>query len=142
MRPFKRTLLLFVIIPASAAALAYAEGHGGHGSDPLKEEMAILDRAFREIVSSVAQLDPEGVISALKPLKGTMERTHEALHSGVVHLGKGSGKEKQFVEMDRKFHHGLEELEDAAKRGDIEEMTGLTKSLLEGCVACHSTFKD
>ena len=113
----------------------------GPGGDPLKEEMMKLDGVFREVVSGVSLGDGARVHRALVTMHGTMERTHEGVHSGTVKIPKNAGKVKEFVDLDKKFHARLETLAVAAHQNDQRAMVKLTKELLDGCVQCHSRFR-
>ncbi len=111
------------------------------GPDPLVEEMLTLDSAFRDIVSAVALGDTEKVRKALASLHGTMEKTHEGIHAGIVTLPKNAARNREFVERDRSFHEMLESLDRAAGRDHKPEMLRITKLLLDGCVQCHARFR-
>lgn len=112
-----------------------------HGSSALVEEMVVLDRVFRDVVSAVALGDGTTVRSALTSMHGTMEKTHEAVHVGTVSLRKNPGRLKEFVELDKTFHARLESLTHAAKKNDQNAMLSLTKELLDRCVGCHREFR-
>lgn len=112
------------------------------GKNPLMEEMVILDGAFREVVSAVSLGDGARVHKALESMHGTMEKTHEGLHSGSVKIPRNSDRLSDFVQMDKEFHGNLEALAQAAHANDQQAMLVLTKKLLDGCVNCHRTFRD
>ncbi len=106
------------------------------------EEMAKLDAAFREVVSGVSLGDGARVHQALETMHGTMEKTHAGIHHGTVKVPKNPARVKEFVELDKKFHAGLETLATAAHMNDQQAMLKLTKELLDGCVQCHRTFRN
>jgi len=112
------------------------------GNNPLIEEMVKLDAVFREVVSGVALGDGARVHQALEAMHGAMEKTHEGVHHGTVKIPKNSGRVKEFVELDRKFHAKLDTLAAAAHKNDQQAMLKLTKELLDGCVQCHRTFRN
>ena len=124
---------------------AHPEHHAsaGHAQsvNPLIEEMITLDAVFRDVVSGVAVSDGKRVHEALEKMHGSMERTHEGVHQGTVTLRKNADRLPQFIEKDRQFHHGLEELAAAAHRNDGPAMLKLTKELLDGCVSCHREYR-
>jgi cytochrome c556 len=109
--------------------------------NPLIEEMLILDKVFRDVVSGVALGSGEAVHKALHAMHGTMEKTHEGVHAGAVKLPKNADRMEEFVAMDKKFHQDLESLAHAAHMNDQEQMLALTKTLLDACVRCHQKFR-
>jgi cytochrome c556 len=72
----------------------------------------------------------------------TMEKTHEGVHYGTVKIPKNSGRVKEFVDLDKKFHAKLDTLASAAQKNDHQAMLKLTKELLDGCVQCHRMFRN
>jgi cytochrome c556 len=131
---------LFLLSYPSPASSAQAD-HPRKGPNPLIEEMMTLDRVFRDVVSAVSLRDNEGVHKALESMHGTMEKTHEGVHTGSVVIPKNAKRIKEFVQMDRDFHEKLESLAGAAHRNDQKKMLLLTKQLLDGCVQCHEMFR-
>jgi hypothetical protein len=130
--------LLWYPSPASSAQDDHPRQKG---PNPLIEEMITLDRVFRDVVSAVALRDNEGVHKALESMHGTMEKTHEGVHTGSVVIPKNATRVKEFVPMDREFHEKLESLAKAAHHNDQKNMLRLTKQLLNGCVQCHEMFR-
>ena len=112
------------------------------GDNPLIEEMVKLDAVFREVVSGVSLGDGARAHQALEAMHGTMEKTHEGVHRGTVKVPKNSGRVKEFVALDKKFHAKLELLATAAQKNDQQAMLKLTKELLDGCVQCHRMFRN
>ncbi|MFA6056492.1 MAG: hypothetical protein WC769_14090 [Thermodesulfovibrionales bacterium] len=111
------------------------------GTNPLIEEMIILDNVFREVVSAVAIGDGERVHKSLHAMHGTMEKTHEGVHEGKVKIPKNADRQTEFVDMDKEFHLNLERLAEAGQKNDQAKMLSLTRTLLEGCVNCHRDFR-
>jgi len=134
------TALAFLWYPSPAPS-AQVDHSRQKGTNPLIEEMITLDRVFRDVVSAVSLRDNEGVHKALESMHGTMEKTHEGVHSGSVVIPKNANRVKEFVQMDRAFHEKLEALADAAHHNDQKNMLLLTKQLLDGCVNCHTMFR-
>lgn len=144
-------LLLLVVVSGVPVVVSAQDNHrpSSHGqpvpaavaANPLLEEMAALDRVFREVFSAVALGDGERVHKALHSLHGKMEKTGEGVHSGAVKIPKNADRVVEFVKMDKEFHASLEELAMAAYKNDQKEMLSLTKKALDGCVACHRTFR-
>ncbi|OGP13644.1 MAG: hypothetical protein A2052_06425 [Deltaproteobacteria bacterium GWA2_54_12] len=148
----KRTFLnaafisaLFISITPFAAISADHSQHKASvhsaGSGALIEEMKALDAVFREVVSAVALGDGHRVHQALETMHGKMEKTQKALHAGEVKLRKNASKVAEFERMDKDFHANLESLATAAHKGDRQNMTAVTKKLLDGCVSCHDRFR-
>lgn len=151
----KSTFLKAAIISAlaitAAPFAAISADHSHHkashhkdavaSSGALVEEMRALDGVFREVVSAVALGDGHRVHKALEAMHGKMEKTQEALHSGHVKLRKNADKAAEFERMDKEFHANLEKLAKAAHKSDRQNMTAVTKKLLDGCVACHNQFR-
>ena len=143
---FFALLLLAGLLPQPCAAL---DNHHDHfqepkqapATNPLVEEMNTLDNAFRDIVSAVALSDTAKVHASLQAMQGTMEKTHEGMHTGTVVLPKNASHIKEFIERDNKFHEKLDALDRAARRNNLREMLRITKQLLDGCVQCHQTFR-
>jgi cytochrome c556 len=141
------TLVLLAGIPGQAVSASAEHPHNSPGTaqvasaNPLIEEMMVLDKAYRDIVSAVALGDDESVRKALETVHGAMEKTHAGMHAGTVALPKNANREKEFVEQDRKFHDKLEALEHASHHKNQREMQRITKQLLDGCVQCHQTFR-
>ncbi len=111
------------------------------GVSPLVEEMVKLDGVFREVVSAVALGEGARVRTALETMHGTMEKTHEGVHKGTVHLRKNADHLDEFIKRDKAFHAGLEALARAAQKNDQHAMLSLTKELLDRCVGCHRDFR-
>ena len=111
------------------------------GSNPLVDEMVLLDRVFQEVVSAVALGGGQRVHRALESLHGTMEKTADGIRSGSVRVPIKANRVKEFMKLDTKFHRDIEALARAADKNNQPKMLSLTKKLLEGCVTCHRTFR-
>jgi cytochrome c556 len=121
---------------ASHTAIAHQSA-----SNPLVEEMMILDSTYREVVSAVALGDNARVRTALEAMHGTMEKTHEGMHSGSVTIPRNAARVNDFMKMDKAFHEKLEALDRAALHNKQKELLRVTKLLLDGCVQCHQVFR-
>jgi hypothetical protein len=132
---------LFLLWYPSPASSAQDNHPRQKGPNPLIEEMMTLDRVFRDVVSAVALGDNNGVHKALESMHGTMEKTHEGVHTGSVVIPRNATRVKEFVQMDRDFHEKLESLAGAALRNDQKNMLMITKQLLDDCVRCHQMFR-
>ncbi len=154
MRQTTRHTILFsvILLLSGIPALAFSQhpAHAPHfqhiatvhsGTNPLIEEMTLLDRAYRDIVSAVSLGNAEAVHTALESTHGTMKNTHEGLKTGDVSLRKNAKRIVEFKTMDREFHAKLEALDRAAHHNNQKEMLRITKLLLDGCVQCHTKFR-
>jgi len=140
-------VLSLLVLPAVVGGQEHhvhdaATAPAGPSDNPLIEEMVKLDAVFRDVVSGVSLGDGARVHQALEAMHGTMEKTHEGVHHGTVKIPKNSGRVKEFVDLDKKFHAKLDTLATAAHKNDHEAMLKLTKELLDGCVQCHRTFRN
>jgi hypothetical protein len=135
------SLVLFPLGGRTAEAHENRTHHGGAGTNPLIEEMVILDSVFRKVVGAVALGDGEKVNKAIHSMEGAMEKTHEGVHAGTVTLRKNSDRMKEFVKMDTEFHEKLEALAQAGEQNNQKKMLDLTKQLLDRCVQCHQMFR-
>ena len=140
-------VLSLLVLPAVAGGQEHhvhdaATAPARPSDNPLIEEMVKLDAVFREVVSGVALGDGARVHQVLEAMNGTMEKTHEGVHHGTVRIPKNSGRVKEFVALDKKFHATLDTLATAAHKNDQQAMLQLTKELLDGCVQCHGTFRN
>jgi cytochrome c556 len=140
-------VLSLLVLPAIVGGQEHhvhnaAAAPAGPGDNPLIEEMVKLDAVFREVVSGVSLGNGARVHQALEAMHGTMEKTHEGVHHGTVKIPKNSGRVKEFVDLDKKFHAKLDTLATAAHKNDQLAMLKLTKELLDGCVQCHRTFRN
>jgi cytochrome c556 len=140
-------VLSLLVLPAVAGGQEHhvhdtATAPTGPSDDPLIEEMVKLDAVFHEVVSGVSLGDGARVHRALETMHGAMEKTHEGVHHGKVKIPKNSGRVKEFVNLDKKFHSKLDTLATAAHKNDQHAMLKLTKELLDGCVQCHRMFRN
>lgn len=142
------SIMALTLLPSLSTAgndlHSHSSRHAGAtdtGSNPLVEEMIILDDVFQKVVSAVALGDGERVYEALESMHGTMDKTHKGVHEGTVKLPKNAHREKEFMERDKAFHANLERLAEAGQKNDQAKMLSLTKILLDGCVNCHRDFR-
>ncbi|MBF0345207.1 MAG: cytochrome c [Nitrospirae bacterium] len=138
-------LIVFLFMFVTSQWAWSHDNHGGkdeHTGSALVEEMLKLDGVFHEVVSGVALGDGERVHKALENMHGTLEKTHEGVRSGTVSIPKNKQNLKEFVKLDKAFHKELEALAHAAHENNQKVMLVLTKKLLDGCVNCHSKFRN
>lgn len=150
----KRTLtgtILAAILALPLASVAAEHSHGSHNHgaassstgepNPLVEEMRLLDKVYKEIVSAVILGDGGRVIGAIEFMHGAMEKTQEGVHAGHVTLPKNADKMQEFEKLDKDFHLDLETLAKAAEANDQKKMASLTHKLMDGCLTCHKQFR-
>ncbi len=133
--------IIFILIVTIPAVVVSEERHSHKDTNPLVEEMLILDKVFRDVVSAVSLGNGEAAHQALKAMHGTMEKTHEGVEKGTVQIPRNADHLEEFVAMDTAFHDDLERLAHASHENDQKKMLELTKKLLDGCVACHQKFR-
>lgn len=141
---FLVVVLSLIILPALVSGQErpgqnISTAPAGHSDNPLVEEMVKIDDVFREVMSGVSLGDGARVHQALKTMYGTMEKTQEGLHHGMVKLPKNSARVNEFVDLDKKFHAKLETLSVAAHKNDQQAMLKLTKELWTA--ACSATAR-
>jgi len=147
-RGFFLVVVLSVLVLPAAVLCQEHHAHdtgttpAGQRDNPLREEMVKLDAVFREVVSGVSLGDGARVHLALEAMHGTMEKTHDGVRHGTVKIPKNASRVKEFVDLDKRFHAGLETLAAAAHKNDQQAMLKLTKKLLDGCVQCHRRFRN
>lgn len=109
---------------------------------PVKAEMLMLDRAYRDIVSAVALGDSDGVLKAVQSVEASFEKTAKAMEAGTIVLPRNQERIKEFEKMDKEFHKNLEQLAEAAKKKNKSNTLKITKRLIDGCIKCHQSFRD
>ena len=135
----KKTALAVFALAALAAA-----AHANAAEPPVnavQDEMRSLDGAFKNLVGAVVLDDPASIEGLFIEVQRKRVKTEDALEKGAVRLPKNPDKMKLFVEMDEKFHAGLEKLIEASKKGDMKKVREQTHRLLDSCVRCHEKFR-
>ena len=112
------------------------------GVNPVKAEMRLLDDAFKNLIDCLILNTPEGIEEPFHEVHKAKANTEAALEKGEIKLPKNGDKMKQFVEMDEQFHHKLEILIEASRKKDMKAVQEVTHKLLNGCVQCHSKFRN
>ena len=145
------------IITASAMALCFTlsssgwteerHDHAGQGEAPpsenvVKHEMRLLDKAFKNLIDSLLLNKPEAIEAPFHDVHRAKMATEKALHDGKVVLPKNNDKIEEFVELDEAFHDKLRKLLGAAKGGDSTEILKSAHEVLDGCVGCHTKFRE
>ena len=108
----------------------------------VKEEMLVLDPAFKKIIDAVALGNMKIIKPALTELHEAREEVEKAVKAGQkITLQKNQDQLKEFIELDDKFHEEFDALEKAAEAGNKKVVKDQTHKLLDACVVCHERFK-
>ena len=108
----------------------------------VKEEMLVLDPAFKKIIDAVVLGNMKIIKPALTELHEAREEVEKAVKAGQkITLQKNQDQLKEFIELDDKFHEEFEALETAAEAGNQKVVKDQTHKLLDACVVCHERFK-
>jgi len=141
-----KKLIMSVVVSAtlSSAAIVHAEEAktAASGVSPVKIEMRLLNDAFKNLIDSLILNTPEGIEEPFHEVHKAKANTEAALEKGEIKLPKNGDKMKQFVEMDEQFHKKLEILIEASRKKDMKTVQETTHKLLNGCVQCHSKFRN
>jgi len=109
--------------------------------NPVREEMWLLDAAFKNLIDAVILKNPSSIPQIFRGLEKARAETEKAKRRGEIALPKNPDKMKLFVQFDSEFHEGLEGLIQASKKGDMPKVERLTHKLLDDCIKCHSMFR-
>lgn len=137
----KLVFIAMLFITAGLAVPAFSQQHGAGVENPLKEEMRLLDVAFKNLIDSILTNDPKGIEGPFHEVHHAKLKTEKALESGGITLPRNHDKMKAFKEMDGRFHETLEGILKAAVAKDMEEVRKKTHEALDGCVQCHTMFR-
>ena len=108
----------------------------------VKEEMLVLDPAFKKVIDAVVLGNMKIIKPALGDLHEAREEVEKAVKAGQkITLPKNQNQLKEFVELDDKFHEEFEILEKAAEAGNKKVVLEQTHKLLDACVVCHERFR-
>lgn len=147
-----------LVIPTVFAAgvglgIFHATGHGGHDShsghasappasdNPLRDEMAELQRAFDALNHAVILGDSRGVSEAFHKVHARKAATEAALSSGAVRPPRNGDDLAGFIALDEAFHAKIEQAVQAADAGDVAALAESADALRDGCVACHARHR-
>ena len=112
------------------------------GVNLVKEEMLVLDPAFKKVIDAVVLGNMKIVKPALADLHEAREEVEKAVKAGQkITLKKNQDTLKEFIELDDKFHEEFEVLEKAAEAGNKKVVKDQTHKLLDACVVCHERFR-
>ena len=144
------TIALFLTFAASGWAQEDQHaGHGKHSSgdsapaeNAVKHEMRLLDKAFKNLIDSLLLDTPEAIETPFHEVHRAKMATEKALKAGKVKLPKNGDKLDEFVEMDEAFHGKLKKLLGAVRKQDSKGIQVSVHDILDGCVQCHSRFRN
>jgi len=89
--------------------------------------------AVQEIVTAVAAKDFDAVQNSVGRIGFS-----EQMGQMCEHMGAGA---PSFTELALKFHHGADQIGEAAKKQDSEAVLKALSNTLATCTACHQTYK-
>lgn len=127
--------------PAAAPKVAPAEPGGGNYL--LLNEMVLLNKAYRDIVSAVAIEDSKAIVDAIERFETSqaVQMTRDAFKAGKIKTPKNPDRMKEFEGIDKDFHNNLDKLRDYAKADNRPKIRYIAKKLLDNCIKCHEQFR-
>ncbi|MBI5885775.1 MAG: cytochrome c [Deltaproteobacteria bacterium] len=127
--------------PAAAPKAAPAAPTGGNYL--LLNEMVLLNKAYRDIISAVVLEDSKGVVDAVEGFETSqvVQMTRDAFKAGKIKTPKNPERMKEFEGMDRDFHNNFDKLRDYAKADNRPKIRYIAKKLLDNCIKCHEQFR-
>lgn len=140
----KYFILSAVILAAfGSSSTVFAENAKPTGlENPLKTEMLVLDNAFKNLISSLVLNNLSAIEEPFHEVHKARHKTEEALERKEIVLPKNNDKMAEFTKIDNKFHHELEALIEASRKGDLKKVQKVTHELLDTCIQCHTKFRN
>ena len=129
------------VICSSSTALAENAKPTGL-ENPLKTEMQALDSAFKNLITSLMLNNLSAIEEPFHEVHKAKHKTEEALERKEIVLPKNNDKMAEFTKIDNKFHHELEDLIEASRKGDLKKVQKVTHELLDTCIQCHTKFRN
>jgi len=144
------TIALSIFLAASGWAeeadhskhMTHAAAETAPTDNPVKNEMRLLDAAYKNLLDSILLDTPEAIEPPFHEVHRAKMATEKALHAGRLVLPKNSDKLGEFVEMDEAFHEKLKKLLGVARKKDRKGIQDSAHEILDGCVKCHSRFRN
>lgn len=130
------------VVLSSAVVNAEEAKTAPAADNPVKAEMRLLDKAFKNLIDSLILNNPQAIEESFHEVHMAKATTEAALKRGEIKLPKNSNKMKEFVHMDEQFHGKLEALIEASRKKDMKTVNDVTHKLLNGCVQCHDKFRN
>ncbi len=137
-----KKLLPLLMITGVLGICLIAFSAWGQSGNLVKEEMLVLDPAFKKTIDAVVLGDMRIVKSSMREVHEAREEVEKAVKTGKkITLRKNQDRLKEFLELDDKFHEEFEALERAAESGNKKMVQVQTHKLLDACVVCHERFR-
>ena len=131
---------LFILLPLIVVFGGQPMARGG--MDPLTQEMAALNSAFKTVIGAIILGDLEAINLALSKVRDSREELERAVQKGYqISLPKNQNRLGDFFKLDTQFHIDLLELSAAAETGQKKVVKNLAHRLLDECVGCHERFR-
>lgn len=131
-----------VLVVASMSVADAQQAAPAPGESPLKIEMRMLDKAFKNLIDSLIFGNLKAVEEPFHAVHEAKTDTEKALKKGGIKLPKNPDQVRDFIRMDGEFHRHLEDLLKASGKGDSKGVQRMTVKLLNGCVQCHAKFRN
>ena len=140
----KYFILSAVILGAfGSARIVFVENAEPTGlENPLKTEMQVLDSAFKNLITSLVLNNLNAIEEPFHEVHKARHKTEEAIEKKEIVLPKNNDKMAEFTKIDNKFHHELEGLIEASRKGDLKKVQKGTHELLDTCIQCHTKFRN
>ncbi len=129
-------MLMFALVVAVAPTGFAAE------ENPLKKEMRLLDKAFKNLIDALVFDRPMAIAKPFHAVHEAKKATEQALRKGKIKLPKNGDRLKVFAEMDKVFHTKLERLLKAVEKRDDKAIRKGTHDILDSCIQCHRKFRN
>jgi hypothetical protein len=100
-----------------------------HQKQNMRDHLLVV----QEIVAAVAAKDFDAVQSSVSRIGYS-----EQMGQMCEHMGAGA---PGFTELALKFHHGADQIGEAAKKQDAEAVLKALSNTLATCTTCHQTYK-
>ncbi len=131
-----------IILLSGLTAFLVTSPLAGEERNPLKEEMAGLDLAFKEIIDAVVLGDLSLIPPGVEKAREARGKRDEVIRAGYpLRLPKNPNREDEFNFIDRKFQADLVELARAAETGQKRAIRNHVHKLLDACLGCHERFR-
>ncbi len=137
----KKLVCVILVLTFSTVASAIEAPPQAGKTNPLKEEMWLLNTAYKILVDALVLKNPSAIAGPFEKVLKAKPRTEAALEKGEIRLPKNNDKLGEFKKMDEEYHAMIENLIGLSKKGDMLGVHKLTHRLLDGCVRCHDRFR-
>ncbi len=131
-------LILFLISGVNGPVLAAAPAHKHAPSPEMRRQhdsMSVTKKQWAVLKKSLAAGDFAAADASLV----RMQKAAGALDKFKIH--KNADRMEEFREQSRIYRENLTELGKALKEQDQGRAEGLSKTIDQGCLQCHQTFR-